>query len=175
MVDVARRGFLTGAVLTSEGREQIDRQVKPAGVEPPWIAGHCSVEQCRDCAGPCVSACKVGIVRRHPDDHAFDGVPWLDFSAGACTWCGACAEVCPIDSVTVDHGDRPDLGAASLDTGSCFAWQAVVCVSCRFACPERAIGADALSRPTIAVEACNGCGACVPVCPQHAITVVADG
>jgi len=171
MVDVTRRGFLTGAVLTSEGREQIDRQVRPAGVEPPWIAGHCSIEACRDCDGPCVAACEADIVRRHPDGHAFDGVPWLDFSAGACTWCGACAEACPIDSVTVESEQQPRLGCAVLDTDGCFAWQSVVCVSCRFACPERAIGADALSRPTIVAEACTGCGACVAVCPQHSISI----
>ena len=173
MVDSARRGFLTGAFLTSEGREEIDRQGRPAGIEPPWIAGHCSRERCIDCEGPCVAACEPGIVKRHPEGHAFDGVPWLDFSAGACTWCGACAEACPIEEVAVSADSRPDLGLAQLNKGSCLAWQSVVCVSCRFACPEKAIAADAMSRPSIVASRCTGCGACVAVCPRHAIDITA--
>ncbi|MCB1865845.1 MAG: 4Fe-4S binding protein [Chromatiales bacterium] len=46
-------------------------------------------------------------------------------------------------------------------------------MSCRYACPTRAIGADARSRPAIAAEACNGCGKCVRGCPTQAISVTA--
>ena len=171
MVDNARRGFLTGAFLTAEGREDIDRQAKPAGVAPPWIAGLCSVDVCASCEGHCVAACEAGVVARHEEGHAFEGVPWLDFSAAACTWCGACAEACPIDGVVYRQGDRPTLGRATLDIDACFAWKSIVCVSCRFACSDAAIVVDARNRPSIKADACTGCGACVAVCPQQAIAV----
>ena len=171
MVDNARRGFLTGAFLTAEGREEIDRQVKPAGVAPPWIGGRCTADACTDCEGFCVSACEVGIVVRHEAGHAYAGIPWLDFAAGACTWCGACAEACPIEGVAYSEQARPKLGNAVLDGDQCFAWKSVVCVSCRFACSDKAIVVDALNRPSILDAACTGCGACVAVCPQEAIDI----
>ncbi len=171
MVDNARRGFLSGAFLTAQGREDIDRQARPAGVEPPWIAGLASVDACQDCDGFCVAACDAGIVVRHETGHACEGVPWLDFTAGACTWCGACAEACPIEAVVYREKERPHLGRAVLDVDQCFAWKSVVCVSCRFACSDKAIVVDALNRPSIRDAACTGCGACVTVCPQEAIAI----
>lgn len=173
MVDAARRGFLRGGFLTREGRGEIDRQARPAGVAPPWIDGHASTDICSDCDAVCAQACESQIVKIHPADHAFAGMPWLDFSVGACTWCGDCAEACPIETVTCAPAAKPRLGVADLNAGQCFAWQAVVCFSCRFACSEGAISLDALSRPSIAVDQCTGCGSCVGVCPQHAISVSA--
>ena len=171
MVDAARRGFLRGGFLTSEGRRDIDRQAEPSGVLPPGIAGNVDVGSCADCSHPCVDSCEAGIIKVHPEGHGLAGLPYLDFSGAGCTFCGACAHACPVEGVSFEPGTEYVLGLAVLDTGKCFAWQSVVCVSCRFACTRSAIPADSMSRPSIDGDACNGCGACVAVCPQDAIRV----
>ncbi len=57
----------------------------------------------------------------------------------------------------------------------CFSWQGALCRLCEQQCPQGAIrftpafGGFAL--PEIDSAACDGCGACVTVCPTKAIII----
>jgi ferredoxin-type protein NapF len=157
-VDPSRRAFLTGFQSPSP----------PAGPAPPWLAGRISPPACTSCdQQPCVSACPERIIALHPDSHDLAGQAYLDFSAGACTFCQACVEVCP---------ERPDplpvgraLGPVDLDAGRCLASQGVVCVICVARCPERALSSGSGGHITLDAARCTGCGSCVASCPTDAL------
>lgn len=107
-----------------------------------------------------------------------DGAPVVDFSRGGCTFCGQCAESCvasvfqrdllPPWRVTIAISDR------------CLPRRGILCESCRDACGEDAIRfARSPGRapvPEIALDSCTGCGACLAVCPESAISAMSlDG
>ncbi|MCG6867668.1 MAG: 4Fe-4S dicluster domain-containing protein [Gammaproteobacteria bacterium] len=171
-MDVARRGFLSGRFLTREGREDLIRHTHELGPPPPWHRDRLGPETCGDCSAPCRSACPEDVIRIHAPDHALAGTPYLSFDGAGCTYCGDCARACPIEGLDPDSSRPPDIGAASLDSGQCLAWNRVICMSCGHACGQRAIRFDRRSRPSIDASRCNGCGRCVGVCPGHAIEVV---
>jgi len=81
--DPGRRGLLTGAFLTRQGRENVkhqqQRSQQPLGPRPPW---HQQImESCGHCEQECVASCLPGIIKIHTDEHEHAGTPWLDFSA----------------------------------------------------------------------------------------------
>jgi ferredoxin-type protein NapF len=57
----------------------------------------------------------------------------------------------------------------------CLEAQGIVCRACGDACDARAVGflplAGGLSKPIVDPAVCNGCGACIAVCPAAAITL----
>ena len=59
----------------------------------------------------------------------------------------------------------------------CLALNSVVCRSCAERCETRAIrfrlAPGGVAVPLLRTERCNGCGACIPVCPTAAITLQA--
>jgi ferredoxin-type protein NapF len=121
---------------------------------------------CSGC-GHCADGCPTHIIS------LVGGLPSLDFSVGECTFCGECANVCPEQ---VFQGKSPHrFPHVALITDSCLAQNRVECQSCRDACPEQAIrfrpqiGGPFL--PVLDDEVCNGCGACISICPVTAIKV----
>ena len=169
-MDAARRRFLRGGMLTREGREAIAREEQALGPAPPWHREQLRQTVCVACDQRCKSACEADVIRIHGPNHRLAGTPYLSFESGGCTFCYACAEVCPMD-LDGDASIPPPIGRALLQTTSCLAWNGVLCVACRFACTTQAIRADVRSRPLIDASRCTGCGACVRVCPEGAITV----
>ena len=167
-VDTSRRFFLRGAVLTREGREEAIRRQRPLGPRPPWLDGRIDPAYCAACDPACVSACEQHIIRIHPSDHHQAGLPWLDFTAGGCTFCADCARACPRVERIVD---TPQIGTAQIDTGRCLAWNDVICLSCAGVCRERALRRDRSRRVTVDTLSCTGCGQCVSKCPVMALTI----
>lgn len=169
-VDLSRRGFLRGNLLTRQGREN-DRMTREAlGPGLPWFASM-SAETCGDCVRPCLPACGQDVLRIHPDGHLLASTPWLDFSSAGCTLCGDCAEACP----SIDHpvdARRSTLGVAMLDTTACHAWNGVFCMSCIGRCDRKALQLDTSRSLLLDSEHCNGCGACISPCPAGALTVL---
>lgn len=170
-MDIGRRNFLNGAALTRAGREAAARRQRPLGPLPPWMQDLPQQDACRACPQACVTACEQDIIRIHPPGHVLAGLPWLDFSAAGCTFCGGCTEACPLDHA---RDVPPVLGRVRLMQGRCLAWNNVICLSCLGACQTRALRLDRQQRVNVAAERCNGCGMCVSRCPVEALAVDRD-
>lgn len=166
-MSTARRKFLSGQFLTRRIACGSNEET-PLGPSPPWHTGKLKQSVCHPCDKACVSACEAQIIRLHPLSHRFAGIPYLSFEMGGCTFCGACVQACPMPLAV--GSIRPKLGMASVNTTRCLAWNNIVCMSCRSACNFQAIEVDLRSRPWIDEAVCTGCGACIGVCPQDAIT-----
>lgn len=101
------------------------------------------------------------------------GFPSVDFTRDECTFCYQCAEVCP-EPIFVAQSDQPWQANASIGQ-QCLAAQNVECRSCGDSCDPMAIqfhlAPGKVAQPIIHSDECNGCGACVSVCPTSAISV----
>jgi ferredoxin-type protein NapF len=157
-VDQNRRRFLFADV---KGRE--------APLYPPWASERQEFERfCTQC-NECMTACPENIIEISPT-----GFPVVDFSRGECTFCGRCVERCEANALSYKNAQIPWLYRAGVSS-ACLAMHNVMCDSCRDACPQTAIamGPNIGKPPTPLVDdaLCNGCGACVRVCPAGAIQI----
>ena len=167
-VDNGRRAFLRGAFLSREGREAYEQQRQPLGPAPPWHQACLDTERCQACAAPCIDACSPGIIKRHPEEHLLAGQPYLSFEESGCTFCGDCVTACPME---LDSKVKPaKLGQVKLDRQSCLAWNEVFCMSCRGHCDHGALSFDQQRRMQLDADACTGCGRCLSVCPNQALS-----
>jgi ferredoxin-type protein NapF len=169
-IDVNRRAFLRGDYLTRQGRAEQAKRQKPLGRPPPWHQDQPLQSHCIGCSQPCVTACEVGIIQIHPQDHRLKGLPYLDFTSSGCTFCRACVEVCPIEIVIKDP--TPRIGKLALNRGSCIAWNDIICMSCSNRCDYKAITTQHQRRPNVDAQTCTGCGMCVAACPVQALNIV---
>mgnify|MGYP001551315715 CR=1 FL=1 len=171
-VDLTRRGFLRGRMLTSEGRERQEKEMKPLGPVIPWLQQVVSMETCGDCAQPCVSSCSQQVIANHPQSHQLAGTPYLDFSQSGCTWCGDCTEACPELDQCIDPVGM-NIGTVELNRQQCHAWNGVFCMSCIGYCDATALSLNPQRQLQIDAALCNGCGRCVSPCPGTALSVKA--
>lgn len=151
---ISRRAFFGGRQAAGF------RRILPPGATAEGLLA------CNAC-GSCANACPTHIIS------LVDDLPSLDFSGGECTFCGECSKVCPEQVFQVPLLDRfPHI---ALITDSCLARDRVECQSCRDVCPEQAIRfrpqAGGPFLPALDDQLCNGCGACISVCPVAAIKV----
>jgi ferredoxin-type protein NapF len=96
-------------------------------------------------------------------------MPYLDFTHAGCTFCGDCATAC--EQIPEKTGFIPDIGVIRLDEHKCLAMNGVLCMSCLRPCDQQALSLDKRRRPVVDENACNGCGACISVCPVSALHV----
>ncbi|KRA45254.1 ferredoxin-type protein NapF [Pseudoxanthomonas sp. Root630] len=153
----SRRALLFGRVPTAP---------RPAAIRPPWAKAEPEfLAACTRCDA-CVQACPEQVLIRDAD-----GLPRFEARAGECTFCGDCVAAC--DSGAFEPADTLPWTLVAQVAGTCLSAQGVVCASCREVCPASAIRVSPGARgaPTIDVEACTGCGACVAPCPVDAITL----
>ena len=152
----SRRAFLKGR----SGRET-DR------VRLPWLDTQNFEHDCSRC-DECLSACPEGIIVP-----STGGFPSIDFSRGECTFCGACADACP-ESLFDRSRARP-WSLKALISEDCLAKRDIMCRSCQDACAQSAIdfgiAPGRLPSPEVNTINCTGCGGCVPVCPENAISI----
>ena len=166
--DISRRGILTGAFLTREGRKDVMVRQKPLGpIPPPWHGT--SPELCGSCEQQCIGACPQAVIKLHPDDHSMSGTPYLDFSSNGCTFCGECGEACPSD--VGQHGLPVSIGTVNVDKKKCLAWNGVFCMSCIGRCDFGVLKLDERRQLASYAAGCSGCGMCVHVCPVNALEV----
>ena len=139
----------------------------PSIVRPPGAKKDQFVRLCHNC-DLCLTSCPEGIITA--DDA---GRARVDFSRGACTFCGKCADICPTGALD-STGAAEWPWQASIGV-SCLSLDGVTCRSCEDACEERAIRFRLMPRgrsePLLDEDRCTGCGACVGVCPVGAVTV----
>ncbi len=134
--------------------------------------------------GSCSRACPTGIIEPAIERGDVAGflAPRLRFSgADYCLQsCNLCGRVCPtgvIRPLALEAKNRQVIGIASIDLDRCFLTEERECGVCIPRCPRAAL-VDGFSRETYKVtvevlrDRCNGCGACVGICPPKVITIV---
>ncbi len=160
------------AGINSQRRQLLrGRFNRPGVIRPPWSIDEAAfVDGCTRC-GHCAQQCPEQILQM-----GSGGFPEVNFSLGECTFCADCVSACEA-SVFYSTLQVPWKNQAKIDN-SCLVQQSVVCRSCAEQCEPEAIRFQlrlgGVAMPEIDLSRCNGCGACVSVCPTRAITVVAE-
>jgi len=139
---------------------------------PPWArAESFFLESCNKC-GDCLPACPSSIVRISDD-----GFPTIDFSRGECTFCGDCVEACEPGALLKKEDTAPWVPTAHI-TSACLSYSGVTCRVCGEHCDARALEFQLIvggpARPSITLQNCTGCGACVKPCPVAAIQIIPE-
>lgn len=132
-VSISRRGFVAGgcafaSMFAVGGAAYALSGDDPKPLRPPGAqdAAHFAATclKCNRCESACPQQClRTGVLE--------DGIlnwrtPIMDFHRGACTFCGACEDVCPYGAISLDSSMRP-----VVDAGACNG-----CGACEFACPS---------------------------------------
>ena len=149
-------------------RGRLGRPAEVRALRPPTARAEAAFRAACDGCLACVEACAEKVIRLDRDHR-----PILQFAHGECTFCGACADVCPTGALTRTEA-RPWTAKAEIGA-KCLALGGVHCRSCGDACPNTAIRfaprVDGRFLPALADGPCTGCGACVGVCPVGAVTI----
>lgn len=157
-VTLSRRGLLTGQGLCKT--QSVSR--------PPWaLAEEAFIHACTRCE-KCHSACETQIIVK-----GSGGFPQIDFERGECTFCQQCVQSCPTQALSLAQG-QPWQQHIQINT-QCMTTQQIVCRSCADQCAPQAIRFQpqrgGVSQPSVDIQACNGCGACISTCPTRAISM----
>jgi len=138
-------------------------------VRPPYGKSESAFQsKCPTCeTQACVTSCDEKIVFI-----AEDGTPSLTFKQNGCTFCEACAEVCPEDVLSVTHMHNAEQINAvfRISTAACVAHHSVICNACKEPCIDDAILFNGMFNPVIDDDRCTGCGFCMARCPTQAIS-----
>lgn len=129
----------------------------------PWT-GENLTDACTRC-GECISACPGELLFKGDG-----GFPEIRFVQDGCDFCGKCADSCrePVFDLS-----RPAFEWRAVLADKCLAYAQIDCRSCQDACEPQAIRfrptLGNTPQPQLLPDACNGCGACLAVCPADAI------
>jgi ferredoxin len=185
-------GVAGGLVIAGSDRKRNKPQLRPPGaVDDTKFKALCA--RC----GNCVRACPSGIIQQdlRASDPAGLLTPIVHFEKGVTKdfdrYCGekchACTQACPTGAIASlslkDKLCRP-IGLAEVDIPGCLLTQGVMCSACVFddVCLQAAITTSGddntfgfAQEVAIDPAKCNGCGACVLVCPVKVIEVMPKG
>ncbi len=147
-----------------------DFKGKESPLRPPWaIDENLFTEICTGC-GECAEKCPTHIIKI-----ARAGFPVVDFADGECLFCEHCVDVCKPAALLKTSQNSPWTLNASVQVEACIAFQGVECRSCYDPCENHAITLlprlRSVAIPKIESDRCNGCGACISVCPVQAISM----
>ncbi len=160
-VDWTRRRLLQGKL---EGPKRPPR--------PPWAVDEARfIELCTRC-DDCIRACEDGLLVR-----GAGGFPEIRFTEYGCNFCGDCLQACRTHALSAPH-PAPSLAwrwRAQI-TERCLSLRGIVCRSCGDACDTDAIRfrleVGGRATPMLDIDACNGCGECLAICPEDAVALV---
>lgn len=162
-----RRAFLRGQFLQSLKTEQVRQQGYQA-IRPPWADLAHFLQKCTACA-QCVNHCETQIIKR-----GAGGYPEIDFSRGECSFCQQCVEVCP--ELVFRPTTEPAWQHKVAVSAACLLEKRVECRACGDSCESRAIGfkpsLGGIAQLQLNLDSCNGCGACLSICPTQAIKIL---
>ncbi len=160
-VNLNRRAFLKGR----------SPKYNPDAIYPPWsIEASRFVEKCERC-DKCIEACPGKILVCGDG-----GFPEVDFRRGECTFCGDCVAACEADAFNPgEHNESNAWSILPRIANSCLSMNAITCRSCGDNCDVEAIRfhlqVGGIAIPVIDSDQCNGCGACLYVCPENSVTM----
>ena len=147
-----------------------DFSAKASSLTPPWAVAQFA-NACTRCDA-CVLACPTSLLVRGDG-----GFAATDYRRGECTFCGDCASACRDGALVRRDGQAPWSRQIVIDA-TCLTRAGVVCRSCGEHCDAQAVRfapqPGGVANPSLDAAACTGCGACVAVCPNRAIRVVAN-
>lgn len=137
-------------------------------LRPPWALEECDfIARCDRC-GECARECPRGII--HMGDGGF---PEIDFRIAGCDFCEVCVAVCKPGALDLE--EREPWRQMAVVGDNCFSERGVICRSCGEVCEMEAIRfqqvVGGITHVQMDVEACNGCGECLSICPADAITI----
>ena len=167
--DLKRRAFLRGK----------SPRLDPDTIRPPWsLNASLFIEKCTRC-DECIKACPEKILFRGDG-----GYPEINFQHAECSFCAKCVDACDSNAfIDLPSDKEPDSIIKTIKPWSlhvsfdstCLALNAVVCRACSDNCDEQAINfrlkLRGISEPQFTAEDCTGCGACISVCPVHAVHI----
>lgn len=161
-----RRSFLKGHFLEALKSKRVSQQGCEA-IRPPWANLANFLEKCTACDN-CIRACETNILIKGEG-----GYPEVDFEHGECTFCEKCVQSCKAD-VFRNVTERAWEHKIEVQT-ACLLKQGTECRSCGDSCEMRVIrfrpSLGGIVEMTLNLESCNGCGACLSVCPTSAIKI----
>jgi len=196
LVALARRSAIFAGLGVAGGLvvSRFDRGLKQPQLRPPGAVDDTKFKSlCARC-GNCVKVCPSGIIHQdlRPSDPAGLLTPIVHFVKGAETTdgyekycrtdCNACTQACPTGAIAAlplpEKLLRP-IGLAKLFMDGCLLEDDQQCSLCEFECPQDAIRTKDIDMFTreivIDSDKCNGCGACVPICPKKVLDVFPNG
>lgn len=135
-------------------------------IRPPYFQDeNIFFTNCIECEGLCSTVCEENIIVIQEDS-----TPKLDFSISGCTYCDACANICPSEVLNLEYKKNID-AKIEIDVLTCLAWNQTMCFSCKDPCLDDAIDFLGMFRPSIN-DNCTSCGFCVRICPTNAIKII---
>ena len=156
---LSRLQFLRG---DWKGKSQFIRP--PGSQSEDHFMRHCT--GCREC----ITTCPLSVIKADKKRY-----PYLDFSNTECDFCAACAAICPTEALTAfGEGIAPDSWTWRVQLHDhCLTQNNVICRSCAEICEREAIHfrlqLGGVAQVTLDSSACNGCGACLSICPVNAL------
>ncbi|AAP95082.1 ferredoxin-type protein NapF [[Haemophilus] ducreyi] len=164
-----RRSFLRGHFLSTLKTKQATLQGHNA-VRPPWVNLANFLTKCTACDN-CITICETQIIVR-----GAGGYPEVDFSKGECTFCEKCVQSCQAGVFLATSEVAWQHKVAVQEC--CLLQHRIACRSCGDSCESRAIRfrpkLGGIAELQLDLTACNGCGACLSVCPANAITLMME-
>ncbi|GAJ70326.1 LOW QUALITY PROTEIN: ferredoxin-type protein NapF [Vibrio sp. JCM 18904] len=146
-----------------------EKRTPDNAVRLPWLTKPQQfTDDCTRC-GKCIEACETKIITKSDG-----GFPSVDFSIDECTFCYQCANACP---------EPPFLARNRTTLASKSKYQRLLSkTKCRmpklwggYVRPDgnsvQIRTGGKVAQPNLDLDECNGCGACVSVCPTSSINV----
>ncbi len=193
---MARRAFLgstilgASAMLSSCNRENVSgasldpakkgTNAGPAATPPGSKNLDLFLDRCTGC-GLCITACPTRVLQPSYTTYGLKGFmkPYMNFTKGFCNFdCNICGTVCPegaIAKLPLPDKKKIQIALASFHRDRCVVQQnRTECGACTEHCPTKALFTVEETFPILHPDKCNGCGKCIRICPQEALSLHTD-
>lgn len=144
-------------------------------IRPPWALPELEfLLACTRCEA-CITACPQQVIFNLPASYGLDvaSTPALDLLNKACLLCEdwPCVTACepgalrlPEQTASDSPLPPPRLARASIDTAACLPYLGPECGACAGSCPVPGALSWSMTRPSIDMALCVGCGLCRQSC-----------